>query len=650
MAIVPMRRVRLIAPAAEQDRLLDALQRAGCVQLRLPEEAEDRTWDGLLERCAGDLEEVRAEREEVCRALTALDRWAPARRPLLAPKREVTEAELFAPRLRARARETAAAVNRAAGEAAAAEEEKGYLLARRAALLPWREMELPLERQGTAHTVWLTGTLRSGVSLEEIREQLAETAPLSDLKEVGRDRGQRCLLLLAHREDAPAAQEVLRAWGFTPARFPGLTGTARANLERLDREIAAETARGAEAAAAVATQAGGRETLRLSLDRLAQEEQREEERARLLHTERTILLEGWVSGPEEQELLAVLARFPCAWELTDPDPEEYGEVPVRLRNNPLSRPLNVVTEMYALPRYGTVDPNPLMAPFFVLFYGMMMADMAYGLLMAGAWLVIRFRMRAGGSLGNFGDLLGLCGGSTFLFGALTGSFLGDFLPQLAALLYPGTSFAVLPALFTPLDDTLAILLGALALGLAQTLTGMAVNVAKKCRSGDALGALLDEGAWWVILAGAALLPLAGRTAGVTALLTGAGMLVAGQARARRSVAGTLGGLAGAVYRGVTGLFGDVLSYSRLMALMLSGAIIATVFNTLGAVPGNVAAFLVISLLGNALNFALNLLGCFVHDLRLQCLEFFGRFYEPGGRPFQPLCIRTRYTELVKEEH
>ncbi len=99
---------------------------------------------------------------------------------------------------------------------------------------------------------------------------------------------------------------------------------------------------------------------------------------------------------------------------------------------------------------------------------------------------------------------------------------------------------------------------------------------------------------------------------------------------------------------MTGYFGDILSYSRLMALMLSGSVIAQVFNTLGAIPGNVVVFFIVSFAGNALNFALNLLGCYVHDLRLQCLEYFKKFYQDGGKPFRPLAhMDTKYVDMVK---
>ena len=112
--------------------------------------------------------------------------------------------------------------------------------------------------------------------------------------------------------------------------------------------------------------------------------------------------------------------------------------------------------------------------------------------------------------------------------------------------------------------------------------------------------------------------------------------------------GMLTGVFGSLYNHVTGYFGDILSYTRLMALMLAGSVIAQVFNMLAAMPGNVIAFIIISMLGNAMNFGLNLLGCYVHDLRLQCLEFFNKFYVDGGKPFRPMTLDTALVEVADD--
>ena len=141
--------------------------------------------------------------------------------------------------------------------------------------------------------------------------------------------------------------------------------------------------------------------------------------------------------------------------------------------------------------------------------------------------------------------------------------------------------------------------------------------------------------------------LSGRPAVV--LVIGVLMLVYGSGRGKKGF-GKVTGLVSAVYNGVTGFFSDILSYVRLMALMLSGAVLAQVFNMLGATTGNVVGFVVIALIGNALNLALNLLGCYVHDMRLQFLEFFGRFYKEGGKGYRPLSVETQYVEVMKEDN
>ena len=356
---------------------------------------------------------------------------------------------------------------------------------------------------------------------------------------------------------------------------------------------------------------------------------------------------------KEGELAQLLGGFTCALETADPAPEEYPEVPVKLKNNAITRSMNTITEMYSLPAYDGVDANPLMAPFFIVIFGLMMADMAYGLLIVlGTGVYLK---KARPKNPYFMEMFFWCGISTFIVGALTGGFFGDFIPQLLGLM--GITFTM-PALFSPMNDTLAIMVGSVALGFVQILTGMAVSVCHKTKKGCFLDALFDEITWWIILAGLvvwlcgsmlAVLPPVFGTVGLGMLIAGGLMLALGGTRKAKGF-GKFTSLVGIVYNGVTGFFSDALSYVRIMALMLSGSVIASVFNTLGATTGIVPVFIVISLLGNLLNFALCVLGAYVHDLRLQCLEFFGRFYEEGGKPYQPLSVNTKYVDIIKEEN
>jgi V/A-type H+-transporting ATPase subunit I len=355
----------------------------------------------------------------------------------------------------------------------------------------------------------------------------------------------------------------------------------------------------------------------------------------------------------EPELEALFEKYDCAWETEEPAEEELPDVPVKLRNNRFTRPLNMVTEMYSLPAYNGVDPNPLIAPFFILIYGLMMADMAYGLIMFIAGMIVLKKKRPTGGTRNFFELLTFCGVTTFLGGLVTGGFFGNSIPTVAEAFF-NTPADQLPAwlqafnnglLFNPLDDTVYVLLGAMALGLIQLNTGLVVNFVKEWRRGQKLDAILGEGAQWVLLIGIILTVL--KVAfGKIVIIIGALALLYGATKDSKGF-GKVGSAFGCIYNTVTGWFGDLLSYSRIMALMLAGSVIAQVFNTLGAIPKNIIVFIIIFLLGHTLNFGLNLLGCYVHDLRLQCLEYFGKFYEDGGKPFKPLSIDTKYYDVVK---
>ena len=189
----------------------------------------------------------------------------------------------------------------------------------------------------------------------------------------------------------------------------------------------------------------------------------------------------------------------------------------------------------------------------------------------------------------------------------------------------------------------------MVLGLIHLNTGMVINVVQRVKRGDIAGAIWEEGALWVTLVGIVLFVLKiGNVAGVPVVLViGCVMVLFGGTRSAKGF-GKLTSIFGTLYNTLTGWFGDILSYSRIMALMLAGSVIAQVFNTIGAIANNLVVFFIIFLIGHALNFALNLLGCYVHDLRLQCLEYFGKFYKDGGRAFAPLRIKTKYYDTVEQ--
>ena len=658
MAIVKMKRLRMVAMTADREALLRRLQHMGCVEVVQPEaDPDDPLWAALTPPETGGLAAAHEEKTQAERALEVLKRYkALPKSGFLDPKPGVQEGELFDAAGAKAARDMAREVNDLDRRLAAIRAEENKLDAQKDVLRPWMDLDLPLETGSTAQVTIQLGTLPANVPMNQAEGELQAIGELAQLTEVyNAERDFHYCMLVCHTSQAEDVLEKLKALGWSRANLRDWTGTAAENLGRLYQETKALKAEAASIEEKLSGMGQSAAALRQLSDLANVTMSREESRSRLMDTGQTFLLEGWVPEESWPALKQELDKFPCACEVGDPAPEEYEKVPVKLKNNTLTRPLNMVTEMYSLPAYGTLDPNPLMAPFFILFYGIMMADMGYGLLMMLAGAIILKKKKPGGTFGHLCGLLVLCGVTTFIMGALTGGFFGDFLTQVVKLT-TGGDFA-LPALFTPLEDTMMILVGAMCLGFVQIITGMAVSFVSKLKNGQVMDAVFEEVTWWVVFAGLGLM-----IAGITpiVLILGGVLLVVGcvaQSYVRTggnvvmtilTAFGRTGiSLCGNLYNHVTGYFGDILSYSRLMALMLAGSVIAQVFNTLGAIPGNIVIFLIISFAGNALNFALNLLGCYVHDLRLQCLEYFGKFYQDGGKPFRPLDLNTKYYEVVK---
>ena len=643
MAIVKMKRLRMVGMAGDREELLRKLQHMGCVEVVQPEaDQEDPVWSALTRPDTGGLAAAHEEKAQAERALEVLKRYAPAKGGLLDPKPGVPEGDFLNEERAERARQAAKAVNDLDRRLAAIHAEENKLDAQKDVLRPWMDLDLPLETGSTPQVAIQLGTLPANVPMNQAEGEVQAAGGLAQLTEVyTAERDFHYCMLVCHASQAEGVLEKLKALGWSRANLRDWTGTAAENLGRLYQETKALKAEAASIEEKLSGMGESAPALRKLSDLAGLDAGREEARGRLMDTGQTFLLEGWVPEESWPALKQELDKFPCACEVGDPAPEEYEKVPVKLKNNLLTKPLNMVTEMYSLPAYGTLDPNPLMAPFFILFYGIMMADMGYGLLMMLAGAVILKKKKPGGTFGHLCGLLVLCGVTTFIMGALTGGFFGDFLTQVVKLT-TGGDFA-LPALFTPLEDTMMILVGAMCLGFVQIITGMAVSFVSKLKNGQVMDAVFEEVTWWIVFAGLGLM-IAGITPIVLAL--GGVLVVAGPVIQNQGF-GKVTGIFGSLYNHVTGYFGDILSYSRLMALMLAGSVIAQVFNTLGAIPGNIVIFLIISFAGNTLNFALNLLGCYVHDLRLQCLEYFGKFYQDGGRPFRPLDLNTKYYDVVK---
>lgn len=634
-----MKHLRLLGMESEREALLKAMQDMECVEISSIDGSEEALKSGFAKPDDKALMSAQEASRAYRTALASLDRFAPEKKGMFRKRQGVSRAAFFSAESEENARTAAETINKDTRRLGEIEGERTKNEALRATLAPWLTVDAPLGGADGALAVFF-GTAGLNVTDDALKALADSLDGLLTWQQASSDRSLRYLLVMCHGSVKERALSALRDLGFSTVSFRGMTGTAKENDKALAENLATLEKERQEIEQRIAGLGGKREALLEASDRAAIALRREEAKSRLVGTDKVFLLEGWLPADRCAEIEKTLKPFTCAIETREPTEDEYPQVPVQLKNNKLTQPLNMVTEMYSLPAYGTLDPNPLMAPFFILFYGIMMADMGYGLLMMIASVIISKKYRPKGTSGELFSLLGLCGISTFIMGALTGGFFGDFLTQLVAIVSPGTVFA-LPKLFDPLDDLTMILIGSMALGMVQIVTGMAISLIEKCKRKKFLDAFFEEITWWIVFIGIALLALG---KGAAVLYVGCALVLLGPIVQGKGW-GKLTGVFGSLYNHVTGYFGDILSYTRLMALMLAGSVIAQVFNMLAAMPGNVIAFIIISMLGNAMNFGLNLLGCYVHDLRLQCLEFFNKFYVDGGKPFRPMTLDTEYVDL-----
>ena len=649
MAIMKMKKLRLMAVRSRKDELLRELIRHGCVEFsELESQIQGSDVEGVLSRESSDAATLKSQLTSLNHAIALLDTYAPKKAKLLAAKPELEDLAFLDDTGLSGALKFAGAIEGydARIKRISAEESRQRSIID--SLQPWLGLDLPLNTEGTERCGVLMGTIPAKQELAAVQAALSEVDEESELFQVNEDKRDRYVLLVAMKETIPAMQECLRGFGYSASALGGMKGTARECLSAANEALKELASEKEACAQSIVAEAVRRDELKLAADRVSTKIALAEADEKLYGTESTVVMEGWIPEEKEQELIQVFDAFGCAYETLTPTQEEYPEVPVKLKNNKLTNGLNMVTEMYSLPAYGSLDPNPLMAPFFILFYGLMMADMGYGLLMVIAAVVAMRKIKPRRGTLSFCQLLFWGGISTFVCGALTGGFFGDALVKIGQILGKPSGWGELPALFSPMTDSMMVLIGAMVLGLVHLNTGMVINFVKKTKRGQLADAIWEEGALWVTLVGIVLFALKiGNVAGIPVVLViGLLMVFYGGSRSAKGL-GKLLSIFTTLYNTATGWFGDILSYSRIMALMLAGSVIATVFNTIGAIANSFWLFIPVFLIGHTLNFALNLLGCYVHDLRLQCLEYFGKFYEDGGRPFKPLEVKTQYYNVAE---
>ncbi len=643
MSIVKMKRLTAIASRQARRQVLLNLHRLECVEIEESEPSDQLRLQRLSEDTGSQ-----QSRASLARALGLLNQVAPFKKPMLSAKREVSESLLFDGRRLDGALKLAEEIDALYTRREDTKNQISRYETHIKMMAPWIECELPLNTTGTRGAPLLFGTMSSSSNIELAVKALEESGAAFDLSRVSTDSDLHYVTLMYFRGDEDTVMTALKPFGFSRVVFKDITRSAKGETDGAGRQITALQKDMAVALGQIAAFAPQRELLEEALDAYTQEAARDDVLSRVGYTDKTVVFTGWVPAETEPRVAAVLEKNGCAYSFDDP--VEGDNPPTAMKNGKLAHPFGAVTEMYGLPGYNSiVDPNPLIMPFYIVFFGFIMADAGYGLLMALGSLLALKKMKPRGTSHQMFTMFFYCGIFTIIAGILTGGFFADAVGAFCKT-FLHSDFTIKPVWFDPLNEPMTFLIVSIVFGAIQILFGMGVSAYRTIKRGDIIGAIGEVGTWYIIFIGLALAVL-GVGIGVYLCILGVVLMIVIGGRGKKGIGRLTGGL-GQLY-GVTGIVSDLLSYSRIMALALSGAVVGKVMNQIGTMVGGfvgIFVFIIAFVIGHGFNIAISGLGAYVHTNRLQYIEFFGRFYEGGGRSFKPLVNKTKYIDIVREEN
>ena len=640
--IIAMKRLTLVAHKDDEAAILKAIQRINAVEII--DSGTDQPDEG------GSLAELEEKVELTKEAVRALKPFAP-KSSLLTPLPEATPDDLIAsmPKGLESSRRVRDLLRSIADINSAIDKDDSLL----EALAPWRGFDGDMQTFGRSDRVrYFTGML-SGQDIEK----LDSFRDVLEYQVYG--EGQSCAVLIAcSAEDSKQVQQYLKSLQWTDVVFPKLSGTPAQAETTLLHEKEELSKKREELQKELRDLASGTDEIARAGDAVTFERDRAKVSLEMDRTASTFRLEGWIRADEEEKVRNTILNVTQACYLQTRDPDEDETPPSVVRNSDFAEPFEAVTNLYSRPDPNGIDGTPFMAPFYVLLFGMMLSDTGYGLVLAiGCYLFLRLK-KPTGMIGSLAHVIFWGGLSTIIWGVLIGTFFGmDF----------DTLFEtkdVFPLIVDPMDNPITMLILCFGLGVLHLLSGVFIRIRMCFAAGDWQSAIFDNLSWVLIVVG--LILFAGitvaapglsvpRYAGIGMIGLGVAMILLFKGRAKKNVfSRTISGL-GELYQ-VTSWLSDVLSYSRLFALGIATGVIASVFNDICSM---LMAFdnPVLKLLGvlvacvllaglHLFNIFINTLGAFVHCARLQYVEFYGKFYEAGGKEFKPFGMKSRNVRLT----
>lgn len=653
MAKLSMKKIELIAMLTESKKIIELLQRRGVVEICRND--DDELENTNVSAVVGEFEKFRST---AAQALDVIDKYAPEKiglADMFSGKTEVEKHDFG--RGAMQLEKVMGAANEIIHSSRAiteCESSVSQLEIRCDILEGWRALDVPMNFRGTVTTTAFIGSVPYQITPEALEEQLPEGC---SAEAVSTSKEQTNLFILSSKACSGETEEILRRLSFAAVSEPDnktpeeLIASYKEEISRLRQDIS-------DSEENIVRLAENRKQLRFVIDYLQMRKEKYEALSGLGFTGSTFVLTGYIPEKYTESLQKEIeAKFTASITFTDPAEDE--DVPVLLENGSFSSPVEGITKMYALPGKKDVDPTPVMAFFYYLFFGMMLSDAGYGVLMVIGTTIALKKFKLDSSMKKTLTMFRNCGISTVFWGILFGSWFGDIV-QVVGREFFHKEIGSIALWFQPLDDPIKLLLYSFALGILHLFLGVAVSFKMSWDEGRKLDAFLDTIPIYLIVTGVA--PLAAsilitvpdilKTIGTYLLISGVVLLVLTSGRSSKSIFGKLFGGLYALYNTATGYLSDILSYSRLLALGLATGSIASVINLMGTMPQNMVVkailLVVVFVVGHTANLAINLLGAYVHTDRLQFVELFSKFYTGGGREFTPLTVNTQYIKFKEE--
>lgn len=667
MAVLKMCKINICGMKKDRKKILEHLQLKGCLEIH-EEEKEDEIFQKMNTSSSISLYERQTALAE--NALDILEMYAPENKSMFSALegKHVISAEEYC-KMPDTLNDIYGVITNIIEQKKTLDEkenEKQKCVDEIQALEPWKNLDVPMNFQGTKTTDFMVGIIAgtyTDIELIQKIQNIKEFPKNVHIQIVFADKYQTYICITYIKNDLEKVEKALRQLDFSKPpvmahHIPSISVEKR--LERI-----AECNMDIENIKAK-LEKDGKQRLEIKKSRDYYKIRADKYRilGNLLQAKHTFFATGYIPESKASELKDELEeKYVVAFDREDV--KENEDIPVILTNGKVTGAVEGVVTSFGYPKKHEIDPTVITSFFYYFLFGIMLSDAAYGFLMfIGCFILLKKFPNMEETMANTFRMFMYCGISTLIWGILFGGYFGDVVTVVGK-----TFFDVdigIPALwFEPIKEPMKMLIYCLEFGIIHLFTGLGIKGYMMLKQKDVTGFICDVILWYIFLTGLILLLLPtdifSSLAGINivypvwlsvlskafAIFGMVGILLMAGRRAKNPAKRLMLG-AYSLYD-TTSWLGDLLSYSRLLALGLATGVIAQVINTMASMMGKsvmgVIFFMVVFVIGHTFNMAINLLGAYVHTNRLQFVEFFGKFYEGGGREFKPFRADTKYIKV-----